>query len=213
MNISRIVILINVLMFLSACYRIEHPEITPIVALEHESKVLYQKSGTILVSRTIPAQIEVAAVAGKHRLMMPLIGYIPPSTGFLPADNETWLEVDSSKKTITLFRGKAVVTIVQAEGAVSAAPGLYALQHKEKDPVWYAADEYFTKRQITPPSEESEGRYLRGALGSYALFPTDSFAIHSAVVWTSDVGGLKVARADLAKLFYMLPLGSSIIIK
>jgi len=159
---KKLIVFSTLVLMLSGCYKVEHPDTEPIAFKQPE--IQFQKSGTILLSRAMPQKVARASVPGTHRMMMPLIGYIPPSVGFLPADNETWLEIDSLSKKLTLFRGKKVLAVVQAEGMIGAEPGLYALQHKEKDPLWYAPDKYFSKRKLGVPTEDAQTRYLRGAL-------------------------------------------------
>jgi len=148
-----------------------------------------------------------------QQLMAPLIGYIPPTIGFLPAENEAWLEVEKATKSVALYIGKELKKSVQAEGSISLAPGTYALQHKQKSAAWYAPDSYFQKRQLSVPAASDRSRYRRGALGQFVLFPTTTFAIHSGPVWNEDVGGLRVAQSDLSSIFFALPLGATIVVK
>jgi hypothetical protein len=168
----------------------------------------FSTSGTIILSRELPAIAE-SQIAGTEGFA-PLLGYVPPSSGFLPAQNETWLKLDREHTTITVFRGNAKIKEIRGEGSVTLPPGTYALQYKQKEPSWYAPDDYFVKRHLAIPAPSDPLRYRRGALGEYALFPTTSFAIHSGPIWTEDVGGLRVSRGDLSAIYYMIPLGASV---
>lgn len=176
----------------------------------------FLSSGTIVLSRQIPAQI-----SAEHKETLgltvedysPVVGYVPPMTGVLPASNETWLEVDSQNMTVTLFKGEEKVKSVHAEGTVSLAPGKYALQYKQKFPTWYAPNSYFERRKLEVPGDQDQSRFRKGALGDFALYPTSGFVIHCGPVASEDVGGLRVAKEDLSSLFLQLPLGSSIVVK
>ena len=191
------------------------------------SAATFLESGSIILSHQVPkqqtealAQLEsadservVPQRAGASPVMAPLIGYFPPTNGFVPADNETWMEISAASQKISLFHGKTLVKEIQGEGDVAIARGDYFLQHKQKHPVWYAPDSYFAKRLLNVPPAGDRLRYRRGALGDFALYPTTSFPIHSAALWTEEVGGLRVSPEDLASLYLELPVGAPIVIK
>ncbi len=173
----------------------------------------FAPSGTIVLSRQLPDLLEVASIEEKHSsTMAPLIGYVPPSSAFLPADNETWLEINRETLLVSLHKGKEVIQAVQGEGKIALKPGIYPLQQKQKSPVWYASDEYFTKRALPVPKEE-EARYLRGALGPYALYLDTTFPIHSSAVWSDEVGGVRISRMELSAIYDQLPIGTSVVVK
>jgi hypothetical protein len=132
---------------------------------------------------------------------------------FSPGENETWIEIDSKSKKVRVFRGKSKIKEFLGEGEVIAQVGLYSLQHKQKNPLWYAPDDYFLKRKLSVPPAEDRIRYRRGALGDFVIYPTTTFPIHSSPVLASEVGGLRVNRADLSAVYYMLPIGTAVIIK
>jgi len=167
----------------------------------------YLSSGTIVLSRQIPAESKQEASYG------PVVGYIPPMSGILPASNELWVEVDSKNLTVILFRGEEKIGSYKAEGTVTLAPGKYALQYKQKFPTWYAPNSYFEKRALPLPQEQDRSRFMKGALGEYALYPTSGFVIHSAPFYSNDVGGLRVSEEALGGIFSQLQIGSSVIVK
>ncbi len=134
-------------------------------------------------------------------------------TGILPAANEIWLEIDSSKKTMSLIKGEERLKTISMQGQIPLAPGKYALQYKQHFPTWYAPNSYFEKRNLQVPSEQDQGRYLKGALGEYALYPTSSVIIHSSPIWSDEIGGLRVKKDEIAEVFSQLSLGSSIVVK
>ncbi len=171
----------------------------------------YADSGTIVLSRAIPEPRE-SKVEPKVRYA-PVIGYVPPSSAFVPADNETWLEIDRETHAATLFKGGKSAQHFSIEGSCELKPGTYPVQTKEKRPLWYAPDEYFVRRFMPVPGKNARLRYHRGAFGEYALFLGSTCSIHSAPLWTAEVGGLRIAPTELASIYHMLPVGSSVVIK
>lgn len=226
-NLKRVLCLASLLL-LSACTASDRSFLRDLTWFSGEQKFL--DSGTIILSHQVPSKSAVASnkpapiaeevqTAGadkkeiKKKQLAPLVGYFPPAPTYLPADNETWLEINQKTKVLTLYKGKGVVKEMHSEGNVSIATGDYYLQHKQKQPLWYAPNEYFAKRQLSIPSSSDRLRYRRGALGQFALFPTTTFPIHCAPLWTEDVGGLRLSATDLASIYYMLPVGAPIVVK
>ena len=184
----------------------------------------FMQSGTIILSHQVPQRssqepLELAQNTYTARdraqpsLMAPLIGYFPPATGYVPADNEAWLEIDTSKSSLTVFRGREVLAQLQAEGQVDIAPGEYFLRHKQKEPKWYAPDSYFHNRRLAAPAKDDSMRFRRGALGDFAIYPTPEFPIHCGPVWADEVGGLRVDTEELSTIFYMLPVGAPVVVR
>jgi len=184
----------------------------------------YLESGTVILSHQMPAKPSPLAKLsrpisaeehedGTLHPLAPLVGYFPPAVTYLPAENETWLEINRQNKVLTLYKGKGVIKEIHGEGDVSITPGDYYLQHKQKAPLWYAPNEYFAKRQLNVPPPSDRLRYRRGALGKFALFPTTTFPIHCAPIWTQEVGGIRVSANDLSSIYYMLPVGAPIVVK
>ncbi len=143
----------------------------------------------------------------------PIAGFFPPLASFNPADNEIWIEINGENQEIRLLKGKEQVKSLKFKGKLSLAPGEYPLQHKQKNPLWYAPDEYFEKRQLKVPPKGDTFRYRRGALGKYAIYPVSGFAVHSGPFWSEEVGGIKTSEADLASIFLMIKPGIPVVIK
>lgn len=174
----------------------------------------FVESGTIIISHQVPLKTApVAFHSTEEKLFAPLIGYFPPTLSYLPAENETWLEINKANSKISLYKGTTIIKEMKAEGSSSLPTGDYFLQRKQKEPIWYAPDNYFTNRQLKLPSADDKLRYRKGALGKFALFPTTSFPIHCAPLWSEDVGGLKVTPLDLASIYYMIQVGAPIVVK
>lgn len=201
----------NVLLFSAAALLFSGCSLKP--AKVELSGKRFADSGTIILSQVAPAKNAPSTAGSGATNFAPLIGYFPPASAYLPADNETWLEINRSTKKVSVYRGGTTIKEIQAEGAIPVEPGDYYLDYKQKDPRWYAPDEYFLKRKLTVPPTDSPLRYRRGALGKYALFPKADFPIHCAPVWTDDVGGLRVSVADLSSIYYLLPYKAAVVIK
>jgi hypothetical protein len=182
-----------------------------------KSAVRFQKSGTVILSGNLSgsASVSNSSVAAENQPVKfaPLVGYLPPTLGFIPAENETWLEVDRLSKTVILYKGKTKMKEMHGEGSVSIDAGEYFIQQKQKHPLWYATDDYFSRRKLSVPSKEDRLRYRRGAYGPFAIFPSTNFPIHSGPVWSSDVGGLRISKGDLSSIYYELPVGAPVVVK
>lgn len=167
----------------------------------------FAKSGTILFSQALTKS---NAKLSEHAQFAPLLGYAPPTASFLPAANETWLELIPKDSMMRVYRGNLLVRELKGEGSPAIAPGVYSLEYMQKDPTWYAPDQYFTKRQLPVPAAGDPLRYRRGALGQYVIYPTPECPIHTGEVYSDDVGGIRLSGADLASIFSMLRPGTTI---
>ncbi len=56
--------------------------------------------------------------------------------------------------------------------------GMFQVLRKEKDPIWQAPDWYYVQRNIPIPAHDHPSRFIRGTLGTTALFLGDGIAIH-----------------------------------
>ncbi len=88
-------------------------------------------------------------------------------------------------------------------------PGEYHILHKQATPLWYAPEQYFAARQMDVPAEGDRARYLRGALGEYAIYIDEKTPLH-CTVWTEEIGGIGLSDESLARLFYLLDIGASV---
>ncbi|MCC6219701.1 MAG: L,D-transpeptidase [Deltaproteobacteria bacterium] len=188
----------------------------------------YDRSGTLIISKRVPIKIssdnaKIGQVNSAFASTAPtpssslsygaFVSYIPPVAAFLPADNEVWIEISAEAKTLTLYRGSEIVKRIAGDGQIDLEPGVYALQHKQRNPLWYAPDSYFLKRRQSVPAAEDHTRYRKGALGEHVIYASTTFAIHSASLWDSDVGGMRIKRNDLSSIYYMIPIGATIVVK
>ncbi len=136
--------------------------------------------------------------------------------GFIPVDSDRqgkWLSIDASKGVISLMEGQETIASAQTDGKIKLEPGRYTILHKQRSPLWYAGDSYFTKRGLEVPGAGDKSRYRRGALGDFALFIDKETSLHSSLVWSDEVGGLRVSDEELRKIYYSVDIGSLIEIK
>lgn len=172
----------------------------------------FLSSGSIVLSKTVPNSVASQQIA-KEKLdfedMNQLLGYFPPTDEFSPAFNETWLEINSKEGKVSLMQGDLPIEQFNFTGIISAKEGAYYVSAKQIDPIWNAPASYFINRGLSIPSNSSRA----GAYGDMAVFATGGLVIHSAPVWISEVGGLKVSQKKLSKIFSSLPLGSQILVK
>ncbi len=190
----------------------------------------YSASGSLVLSFQLPPRSASDAVnmittgesaeqdlasslSHTHRRFAPLLGYFPPRLSKLPANNEIWMEFDQAERQLKIYEGKELLQTVAAESDGKIQCGEYLVQSKQSDPRWYATNHYYTSRGLPVPSDISPERYLQGALGSQALFLSENLAIHSSPLWTDEVGGVRVDRQTLSKVFERAPLGVSVIVR
>ena len=177
----------------------------------------FAESGSIVLSFQVPersAEPQASnSLTGQPQKFAPLLGYFPPRLSKLPAANELWIEIDRTEKRLRVFEGKRAVEEVAVEGLNGLQSGQYLVHSKQSSPRWYATDDYFLRRGLPVPGALDDARYLRGALGAQALFLSEHFAIHSSPVWTPEVGGARVERTVLSRIFDQAPLGVSVFVR
>lgn len=140
------------------------------------------------------------------------------SLGSMRPDNHTptgdealpHLVLESAKHTLTLtVPGQAPVKM-NAQGAYALAKGTFTIQQKVNDPMWKAPPTYFLRRGLQLPEDGSSAYMVKGALGRQALFMDERVAIHNSLVWSDEVGGVRVNNEDMARLFESVKVGATI---
>jgi hypothetical protein len=56
--------------------------------------------------------------------------------------------------------------------------GLMRVQRMERDPLWQAPDWHFIEKGLPVPAEDHPSRFIRGGMGTTALYLGDGIAIH-----------------------------------
>lgn len=163
-------------------------------------------SGSITLSRAIPAVQQSKGFASQTAL-----GFVPPLAATTAAGR--WLSIDVGHRKIALMEGDRILDSADVEQLGPVERGNYQLLHKQRNPLWYAPNSYFSRRRLTVPPQGDRSRYRRGALGDFALFIDKDTPIHSAPIWAEDVGGIRLKEESLSRIYYRLEIGSVIEVK
>lgn len=198
MRCIRFAIVFSVLMFCSSC------GYAKLLDIAEKSDVFWSKQGVIALARPVPAI--VAAQSSEMPGFMPTLQAIK-------ASDSSWLSINRKNNSIEIKTGDKVIGEIKANGVEELSPGTYQIVHKQRRPLWYAPDSYFVEREIEVPPEGDQSRYLRGALGDFVLFLDRETPIHNSPIWCKDVGGIQMQETDISKLYYMLEIGSNVVIK
>ncbi len=164
---------------------------------EQSSAAAWKKDGSIVLSRVAPVPV---LTESKGELL-----------GFLPQKSRTadhWLAINKSTRTIEVMSGDQSLVSLKSEGVERLQPGRYQVIHKQKDPLWYAPNSYFTSRLLDVPAEGSRERYRKGALGDFVVYFSPDLPIHSSPVPSDEVGGVRLDGTDMPRLYYSLDIGS-----
>jgi lipoprotein-anchoring transpeptidase ErfK/SrfK len=120
------------------------------------------------------------------------------------------LVIESAKHTLTLTVPGQPAVSMKAHGAYALTKGSFTVQQKVNDPIWKAPPTYFLRRGLEVPERGSPAHYVKGALGRQALFINDQVAIHNSLIWSDEVGGVRLNNEDMARLFETVKVGATI---
>ncbi|WKZ57088.1 MAG: L,D-transpeptidase [Bdellovibrionota bacterium] len=121
-----------------------------------------------------------------------------------------WVSVDRQANELRLMQGQQAILTLRGDGLDRLPTGSFTVLHKQREPAWYAPDLYFASRSLDTPAEHSKERYLRGALGEYALFLAPELPLHCGPLWLDEIGGVRLSEQDMAQLYYRLEVGAAI---
>jgi lipoprotein-anchoring transpeptidase ErfK/SrfK len=108
------------------------------------------------------------------------------------------------------MQGETVLQTVAGQGVESLNPGKYTVEHKQRSALWYAPAEYFTSRGLPVPPEGVKERYLRGALGDFALFLDQMTPLHNGPIWSKELGGVRFDESDISRIYYQVEVGAPV---
>lgn len=99
----------------------------------------------------------------------------------------------------------------------STPRGMFRVQVKQKDPVWFLPDWYFVERGEAVPPPDSPVRRREGELGTSALFLGEEIAIHGTdrpELLGDDVshGCIRVTNEDARRLYHEVEIGTPVLI-
>lgn len=175
-------------------------------------------SGTVVVSRLAPQILQGGspnmsdpAVESKLLAFMPIRAQMAQINR--AQTSEKWLLLNRETRSISLMQGDSPVATIKGEMLSSLEPGRYKIVHKQKNPSWYAPDEYFSRRTLPVPGKTAKERFRKGALGEYAMYLTKDTPIHCSPFSSDEVGGIRLSEEEITQLYYQLSVGSEIEVK
>lgn len=157
------------------------------------------ESGSLALSRPVPSGVSTA----RARLSDAAIKD-------LTASDVSHIVVSRSSRTITALNPGSAPQVFKAEGAQYLPQGTFSITVKEESPLWYAPNEYFTKRSLPVPEQGSRTRFMRAALGQRTLYLNDQTPIHSGPVWLREIGGVRIKGSDMKQLYSLIPVGTRV---
>lgn len=153
--------------------------------------VNFQPSGSILIARPAP---------------MVFIGSEGSLLGFFGTSS---VQIDRSRGEIVVTGAESIRVKISGIENLTGSEAVVSL--KQKDPVWYAPEEYYRKRGLVVPPDYSRDRFLKGVLGEYVLYLNDEVPLHSGRFELDEVGGLRAEDTkDFSKIYYALNVGSKV---
>lgn len=174
---------------------------TVIHTTEASTSTNWKESGVLVLSRTAP-KLSTAQNAE-------MLGFIPVKT----TRTGHWLAINKASRSVSVMDGDQVLLSSNAEGLDALKPGTYEVIHKQRDPLWYAPDTYFSSRLLTMPPQGDRERYRKGALGDFVLYLDPELPIHSSPLWSDEVGGVRLNTTEIARLYYSVDIGSVVEIR
>lgn len=157
------------------------------------------QNGSLALSRPVPPAISSDRARLSH-----------PQAAALTSTDTSRIVVSRNSRTITAMQPGSEPKVFKAEGAQHLSPGTFSITGKEETPLWYAPDEYFTKRALAIPEEGSRNRFMRAALGQRAMYLNNQSPIHSGPVWLHEIGGLRVKSSDMSLLYSLVTIGTRV---
>lgn len=99
----------------------------------------------------------------------------------------------------------------------STPRGMFRIQAKEKDPVWYVPDWAFIERGEPIPPAESPKRWEKGMLGTTALFLGEGIAVHGTfkpelLGQSVSHGCIRMTNEAVRRLYHEVEVGTPVII-
>lgn len=177
--------------------------------------------GSLSLTRAAPVTVSIEAsptVGSAYKVAanstIPMIGLVPGAVPALlspkiePAG--AWLSIDAGSRTVSLIDSGEVVFAAPFSGDVGGGKDRAELSVllKQRNAVWFAPDEYFAARGLAVPTENSRERYLKGALGDFVVYLDEDMALYSGPVDVPEIAGVRLDPNDLARIYYLLPVGA-----
>ena len=150
-------------------------------------------SGSLSITRSVPQIIENTEIQN--------IGL-----GFSASSNKVADQIINKAKTVTINIKNGQIEFENSKktsknlSANNVERKTYKVVLKEENSVWHASDKYFQDRGLEVPAVGHKDRFLKSALGSYAIFLEGNKALHNAEISSKDVDGIYLESKDLIEL-------------
>lgn len=165
--------------------------------------------GSIALYREVKSPEPVTFTPGSLHAFAPM--NLPNARAGAPYSAPIRLSLNAAAGTLTVRGLDSAPLLIPVEGAEQlSVPSTLSVVLKQENPLWYAPDSYFRQRGLRVPASSSQERLRRGALGPFALFLSGGIPLHTAPLWSDEVGGLRVSEEVGAALFSAIPLGTTI---
>lgn len=179
------------------------PEVTKIVAGNGEAKPPAITTGLL---GFMPMEVKVGAVAEKAEEVTPSIH---PSLTIDKATQAVILE-----GTLDPLTGNSKVEkLGQLRKTVELGEGDYVVETRQQNPLWYAPDDYFKRRNLPIPAVGAKGRFLRAAYGEKGVFLSGGVALYQGEEAVPEINGVPMSAELMAKIYETLPPGSVVRVK
>lgn len=178
--------------------------------------------GSVLLAKKLPPVTNIEQI--------PLYGFLPlPPLANSNTDSrdsgmdQNWLEIHTSAGRVTaknsletLFQMRLQLEDVFQESYFEKKTEVVMVSD---NPVWIASEEYFLARGLPVPPEGDSRRFLKGILGSHAIYLSNEQVIHSgpsqAVLLdpTTRVHGYRISPEEMRVLLRHVESGMPVIIR
>lgn len=178
--------------------------------------------GSVLLAKRLPPITNIEQI--------PLYGFLPLPPLSTPHTDSTdggmkqnWLEIHSSAGRVaaknsldTLFQMRLQLEDVFQESYFEKKTEVVMVSD---NPVWIASEEYFLARGLPVPPEGDSRRFLKGILGSHAIYLSNEQVIHSGPSQaelldpTTRVHGYRISPEEMNILLQYVESGMPVIIR
>ncbi len=178
--------------------------------------------GSVLLAKKLPPLTNIEQI--------PLYGFLPlPPLSTSQAESrdgemeQSWLEIHTSAGRVTaknsletLFQMRLQLEDVFQDSYFEKKTEVVMVSD---NPVWIASEEYFIARGLPVPPEGDSRRFLKGILGSHAIYLSNEQVIHSGPSQaelldpTTRVHGYRISPEEMNILLQHVESGMPVIIR
>jgi hypothetical protein len=199
----------------SGCSFLNSPTNTPTSSnqtLEKYSQreISFLEEGSITISRPIPT---MKAEPARVMSFMPVAPQLPNFGVHASSDSKLWVFIDTVEKTLLINRGDENILSAPIENAQGITQGKFNVVLKQNEPLWYAPDEYFFKRNQSIPPNGSSDRFRKGALGAHAVFLEGDLVLHSSPLNDASINGIQISATEMVSIYSILEPGTEILVR